>query len=271
MKTFEIIKYKIRGKKPWTHGYSYYKENVIKDILTNKDLLDCFLNSKSLSPRYGYRLDERVVEYPWFFSRIGRDRKLLLDAGSALNHRYILNLPILNNKSIVVYNLSQERVVKCKNVSYIYGDLRNAVFKDGYFDEIVCISTLEHIGMDNTFIYSKDSRFKESKTNDYKNAVKEFKRLLKPGGKLFITIPYGRYENHGWLQQFDENMVAGVVDMFEGSMSNVSYYKYFPDGWQIASRQSCRDASYFDINKRRDYESDYVAAARAVACMELAK
>ena len=45
----------------------------------------------------------------------------------------------------------------------IYGDVRDTILKRECVDEIVCISTLEHIGMINTFIYSNDSRFNESK------------------------------------------------------------------------------------------------------------
>jgi ubiquinone/menaquinone biosynthesis C-methylase UbiE len=47
--------------------------------------------------------------------------------------------------------------MKQNNISYVYGDLRNTILKDQCFDEIVCISTLEHIGMDNTMLYTKDS------------------------------------------------------------------------------------------------------------------
>lgn len=53
--------------------------------------------------------------------------------------------------------------------------------------------------MNNTLLYSNAVRFDEFKPNDYLDVVCKFKRLLKLGGKLFITVPYGRYENHGWL------------------------------------------------------------------------
>ncbi len=101
--------------------------------------------------------------------------------------------------------------------------------------------------------------------------IREFKRLLKPGGKLFITVPYGRYENLGWLQQFGNRMVKEVLDVFGGSESNVAYYKYVADSWQVADVDACAESSYFDIHIRPDYEPDHVAAARAVACIEMVK
>ena len=66
-------------------------------------------------------------------------------------------------------------------------------------------------------------------------------------------------------------MIRTVVDVFGGSTCNVTYYKYFDDGWQIADADACNGCSYFDIHNRSDYEPDYVAAACAVACIELVK
>lgn len=119
------------------------------------------------------------------------------------------------------------------NVSYVYGDLRRAILKSEYFDEIVCISTLEHIDMNNTFLYSKNFRFDEFKPDEYQDVVREFKRLLKPSGRLFITVPYGCYENLGWLQQFDHQRIEAALEVFAGSASNVIYYRYFANGWQV--------------------------------------
>jgi SAM-dependent methyltransferase len=252
-------------------GYSEYKETVIRDVLENKNLLDCFLHNRVLPAQYGYRLDERIVEYPWILARLGVAGRLLLDAGSALNFPYILDRPELNRRSVVIYNLSPENVVRRNNVSYIYGDLRQTILKSECFDEIVCISTLEHVGMDNTFLYSKDPRLKECRHDDFRDVVREFKRVLKPGGKLFITVPYGRYKNYGWLQQFDKKMVEAVLAVFGGSASTVTYYKYFADAWQVAEASVCAESSYFDIHHRSGYEPDYVAAARAIACIEMEK
>ncbi len=267
----KIKKYLTSGCKPWTEGYKEYKEMVLRDVLSDQDLLDCFLHNRVLPVNYGFRIDERVVEYPWVLARLGVAERFLLDAGSALNYEYILDHPTLRNRSVVIYNLSPEGVVRRSNVSYVYGDLRRTILKSECFDEIVCISTLEHIGMNNTFIYCKDSRFNEFRPDDYQDVVREFKRLLKPGGKLFITVPYGRYENLGWLQQFDRQRIETVLEVFGGSASSVAYYKYFADGWQVVDTDACANCSYFDIHNRSDYEPDYVAAARAVACIEMVK
>ncbi len=265
-----IKKYLASGCKPWSVGYKEHKEVFLRNVLRDEDLLNRFLHNEVLPARYGFRIDERVIEYPWILCRLSMAEHLMLDAGSALNFQYILEFPAMKSRNVIIYNLAPESVVSRTNVSYVYGDLRHTILKTECLDEIICISTLEHIGMDNSLLYSKDPRLNEFKPNDYKQAIREFKRLLKPGGQLFITVPYGRYENLGWLQQFDCGMVKTVFDIFEASNSEVGYYRYFANGWQVVDAEECVGCSYFDIHKS-DYESDYAAAARAVVCIKMVK
>lgn len=268
---YRVRKYLSSGRKPWTTGYGEYKEKYLCNALQNENLMNCFYRNKKLPMNYGVGLDERVVEYGWFFSRIGHGIKLLMDAGSALNSSYILGQSVLMERSVVIYNLSPEQIVIRSNISYLYGDLRQTILRDECFDEIVCISVLEHVGMDNTFLYSDNSIYKELKPDDYKMVIRELYRLLKPEGRLFLTVPFGRYENHGWLQQFDKKMLAELIEVFDGAEAHVVFYKYSLNGWQIADSDKCANCSYFDIHKRTGYDSDNAAAARAVACIEFVK
>lgn len=84
------------GLKPWARGYLEYKAKTIKRIL-----LDGSFNTDNLKPGYGFRLDERVIEYPWFFSRLPAGPGRLLDAGSVLNFEYILDHPGLASKKSI--------------------------------------------------------------------------------------------------------------------------------------------------------------------------
>src|SRR5262245_13546483 len=80
------------GMKPWTKGYVEYKLAEIGRVLR-----DGGFRGEALPPRYGFRLDERIVEYPWFFSRLPSGAGTLLDAGSVLNFGFLLELPVLNS------------------------------------------------------------------------------------------------------------------------------------------------------------------------------
>ncbi len=260
------------GSIPQTRGYLDYRNDYIRDVLGDSELCDRFRGARELPKGYGYRLDERVVEYPWVLSRLDPRGMHLLDAGSALNFDFIFRLAILGAKKIVVYNLAPERNPPTRaNVSYIYGDLRQTVLRDQLFDEIVCVSTLEHIGLDNTLAYTRDQRFKEARPFDYREVLREFQRLLKPGGCLFLTVPFGKYGNYGWLQQFDEGHVADICECFGGRVMEQAFYRYTPQGWTLSNPAECADCEYFDFYAHSRFDSDYATAARAVACVWLSR
>src|SRR5262249_51979558 len=145
------------------------------------------------------------------------------------------------------------------------------ILRDNWFDEITCISTLEHIGMDNTMLYTKDSRFAQNEQADFIYVLREFYRLLKPSGRLLLSVPYGLYQNIGWMQQFDRQLLQQAIHAFGGEVMQKDFYKYTADGWQISDEASCTSCEYFNIHTRQDFDPDYAAAARAVACLQLRK
>lgn len=270
-RALKIQAYLDGDRKPWTTGYLEYKEDRLKEILADNEILECLRQGTPLPPCFGYRMDERFVEYPWLLTRLTPGTGLLLDAGSALNHDYLLSHEALEPKTIVIVTLAPEQTFPSPRISYLYGDLRKTILKSDCFDEIACISTLEHVGMNNTLLYTKDRAFDESSPMDYEEVLVELRRLLKPGGRLFVTVPFGCYENHGWLQQFDRAMVERVHRVFDGSSAEVSYYRYNEDGWNISTAEACANCRYFEIHRKSGYDPDYAAAARAVACLELVK
>ena len=72
-------------------------------------------------------------------------------------------------------------------------------FVDGTFDVVVCSEVLEHIP-------------------DYKQAVKEITRILKPGGKLAVSVPRKWPEKICWaLAEGYHNTPGGHVRIFEAS------------------------------------------------------
>lgn len=258
--------YKTNGRKAWATGYREYKFKAIMDTLNNPDMMRLFRSSLPLPTKFGVGLDERIIEYPWVLSRVD-EAQSILDAGSVLNVREILAHPSLLGKSLVIYTLAPEGTISSSHVSYIYGDLRATILKSGQFDLVVCISTLEHIGMDNTLLYTSDRQYRESSDSDYLVVIDELKRLLAPNGKLLITVPYGRAQKLGWMQQFDR---AGIetIEKRLGHLNRTDFYKYTLDGWNISTQDACDDAIYYNIHADRSPQADKAAAARAVACLE---
>lgn len=261
--------YEFGGKKQFHKGYVTYKFAYIAKSIREKETMEKFRNSEQLPPGFGHTLDERSIEYPWALSKIPAGPCNFLDAGSTLNIKSVLEHPIFANKKVTIINLNPETDSFWynglqKGISYVFGDIRIMPFMDSYFDVVTCISTLEHIGLDNT-AYLNEEKYREANTGDFEKAVVELKRVLKPGGKLLITVPFGKYENFGWFQQFDQNLVQRVLDTFQGQNHKVDYYKYGEQGWDISDAASCRDVQYLRVPELDSW------TARAVACLELTK
>jgi hypothetical protein len=214
-------------------------------------------------------MDERVVEYPWVLSRSLEWGSNVLDAGSTLNNPLLLAHPAIKNKQLIIYSLAHDWMERRPNISYISGDLREMILRDQIIDVAVCISTLEHIGLDNTILYTQDKRYQENRPLDYTAALAEFRRILKPRGRLLITVPFGKPLQLQWLQQFDQQGIEKIISEFGGKVLALSYFKYDPSGWVRSTAIECGACEYFDIHAKGNCDSDYAAAARAVACLDL--
>ncbi|HEV8188185.1 MAG TPA: methyltransferase domain-containing protein [Pyrinomonadaceae bacterium] len=276
-----LASYLKSDRRPWREGYHEYREKSLSEAVNDDSLLDTLAANRPLPDGYGYRLDARIIEIPWVLSRVRQVQGgRFLDAGSALNYDFVLDSPPLKDKQTTIVTLAPEGQAFWQlGVSYVFGDLRDLDFRDERFDAVACISTIEHIGMDNT-MYAEDLQIAQrSDKSEFILAVKELKRVLKAGGSLFISFPFGRYENHGWFQQFDSALVDTLVNAFAPSQHHEAIFQYHPDGWRLSNREACKDCEFFDVhtskyedpNSTIEYPSDYPAGERGLACLELKK
>ncbi|MBI2100048.1 MAG: methyltransferase domain-containing protein [Candidatus Vogelbacteria bacterium] len=268
---YHLVIFSLRGKKPWTKGYFEYKWQNIARVIADPNILNGFKNQERLLTGYGLGLDERIVEYPWLLAQMAPASGQWLDAGSILNFDIILKNQALKNKELSILTLNPE--TSCfwyRGISYLYGDIRELPFKDNHFDGIACVSTLEHIGMDNSLVYT-DGKYKESKPADFLLAIRELQRVLKPGGVILLTVPFGQSENFGFFQQFDSAMIKEVEKIFDTGKCAKHFYAYGEAGWQLSTEAEAGTKTYFDIRTKRNDGPDHAAAARAVACLILKK
>lgn len=68
-----------------------------------KKTLSGTLDIQLLSKNHGLGIDERVIEYPWLFSRLSKNKSRLLAAGSILNFEYILDQTSLKKKKKLLF------------------------------------------------------------------------------------------------------------------------------------------------------------------------
>ncbi len=275
----EISLFRYKGRVPFARSYPACRDFYIERTIHNEDLLKVFREGLQLPSEFGVGLDERVVEYPWVLSKLSRynARCQFLDAGSTLNHRFIMRHPLVERQKWTILTLAPERESFCNlGVSYVYDDLRAMPFRDQCFDTVFCISVIEHIGMDNTH-YTHEDTYRQNRPQDYIRAVNEMKRVLRPNGWLFLTVPFGRYENHGWLQQFDSAMLLNLVSQFQPRKDERTFFRSTLDGWQMCAEDDCKYLTYKDsvaskspLNGKRGEVVPPVSAT-GLACVALQK
>ena len=263
------------GQIPWSAGYVAHKEKSIINSISDAVILDEFSN-KRVPLNYGFRLDERIVEYPWIFANLQKDKTIFLDAGSTFNFEYLLNNELIENKEKYIYTFyPEDKSFNQKKISYVYGDLRDLPFKNDFFEEVVCQSTIEHIDMDNS-MYGYDLKSTldvvTSKSYEYLKVIDELLRVLKTNGQLLLTFPYGKFENHGFFQQFDIEMVVRITDKMKNlGGCELTFFKYLPEGWIVASQEECNDSESFNPHTQIGKKDDFAAHSRAICCVKFIK
>ena len=91
--------------------------------------------------------------------------------------------------------------------------------------------------------------------------LREIERVLAPGGRALLTVPFGRREDHGWFRQYDEAAWSALLRSSDLRPEAEETYVLEDRGWRPADRRTLSGASY----------GDGVPAARAVLCAELRK
>jgi SAM-dependent methyltransferase len=260
--TIEQATYSPPLANPNSPGYLPHRNRAISKALDQA----CFTPG-SLPVGFGAFLDERVVEYSWLFSRLPREPMKILDAGSVLNLDFIIRRNELKNKKLTVATLSPEP--EChwwRNISYTYEDLRNASFRDSYFDAVICLSTLEHVGMD-TSAYTGQAEMSDALSRgQWRTFIQELHRVLKPGGTLFLSVPVGKRSDLEWLQVFDAQGVEEIAGVFAPRIRKDHFFRYTPSGWAASSADKVAGAGYAQTATFQP-----VIAAEAIACLEWVK
>lgn len=258
-----------RGRVPGASGHSYAKWAAIERALAG-----------AVDHAYGHDdagLDERVVEYPWALHRIAARRssgERILDAGSVLNHPRILahcRRAGLTPLSIVTLHY-EGRAEVSDDVRYEFGDLRELPYRDGWFSSVVCLSTLEHVGMDNAG-YGDTAGMSSDPAREVTRAMVELRRVTRTGGSLLLSVPFGERASRGWLRIFDDADVRSLVESPGWGVDRSSVFRATRDGWRECSMEEAGTAGYNEpLSRRRPSvrtAPDWVAAAEAVALIEL--
>jgi glycosyltransferase involved in cell wall biosynthesis/SAM-dependent methyltransferase len=247
--------------------YGRRRAELVEFVLGRSDLVARFRVGEELPRGLGSGFDERVVEYAWFLAQDPGGRTL--DAGSTLNHAHVLEQVLPRVATLHVVTLAPEPVsFPDRGVRYTYADLRELPYPDDSFDTVVSLSTLEHVGMD-TSPYGVESAPTTDPRRELRRALEELARVVRPGGKLLVTVPYGRREDHSWFRQFDAADVEDLIASARARTASLDVFRYTAEGWQRSSREAAAAERYHDHRTNPETPADRAAAARAVACIRL--
>ena len=131
------------------------------------------------------------------------------------------------------------------------------------------MSTLEHVGLDNTLLYTSDGSKKETEKSGMLIFVRELRRVLRSGGKLYLTVPFGSHQNFGWFQVFNAEMVELLASEFQPAHRIDNYFKYTSRGWAVSRPEELCDTDYFDVQTSSTRTApDGAAGARGLICLE---
>ncbi len=199
-----------------------------------------------LPAQYGRNLPERVIEI--FFSRLYYKPGLkVLDVGcsNAMESHLQMIRTLEPPRNIIGIDISapSERTRRCY-ARFLHESIVSSRIETGSFDLIWCISALEHFGMDNS---TYTDQFILSENMDVQ-AVKEMVRILARGGRLLVTIPYGKYENHTWFRNYDGDHVRNLLAPMECHADiQTFYYRHtHGTGWRAATVEELEHVGYYD-------------------------
>jgi SAM-dependent methyltransferase len=251
-------------ERPWSHEYAETHRRFVSEVLDDPELVALFRSGGELPSGFGVGLDERVVEFPWLFAH-GLEGDVL-DAGSSLNHEHVLDrvLPLVSRLHVVTLQPEAKSFPE-RRVSYVYADLRDLPYRDSAFDTVVSLSTLEHVGMDNSG-YGVEQPPSTDPAGEVRRALAELERV--GPGRLLVTVPYGRREDHGWFRQFDRDDIERLCETVSGT-ATTTVFRYTSAGWCRSDLTEASEMVYRDFTADRSPVDDLAAAARAVACIAI--
>ncbi len=194
-------------------------------------------------------VDERLVAYSFCLASIPLERQKILDVGCH-GSPLPVELASLGHETYGIDVLKYG--LRHSNLTVIQGDICRMPFADKCFDIVTAISTIEHIGLGRWGdpVWHAGDR----------EAVSEMKRVLRSGGQLIASVPFGKRavvvsRGTPLHRVYDFN---GLMEIFQGlEVRRVSYFVKKRENWLPAS-----------LEEAGEVEADEEVEAQAIILAE---
>ena len=217
--------------------------------LTEERLIERLLADGRPLAGVGAGLSERIVEVPWAMRLVPEDPGgAILDAGTAFAPMVYKRLLVRLPQTVEIVDLADAELpgLRCH-----LADLRSLPLETGSFDLALCISTLEHVGMDNAQ-YGVASGGRGDVT-----ALAELGRVAR---RVIVTVPGGADADMGWQNQYSPATLRRIAAQAGLRVTRLEAFAHdAATGWSPVAE---------DAVDSRAYGEGSVKAA-AVLCAEL--
>ena len=158
-------------------------------------------------------VNERIVEYPFLFNQILKDKppKKILDFGCT---RSWLSIALSSMGYDVTGIDLREFDYEHKNFTFSKTNILDLDEKN--FDFVVSLSTIEHVGL--------GAYDKEVINDDLAKVLKKIEHLLKPQGKLILTLPVGKPSIDEFTRSFAPEELKDILKSHRFSLQTEEYY-----------------------------------------------
>lgn len=201
--------------------------------------------------------DERVAEYPYLVSWL-LDRKrgdALLDVGCVLNNKLVTDILHTCVKELWFSNVDLEPLKVSSPVYYHISSLVEAFPNGQQFSLVTCLSTIEHIGYDNSQ-YGSSIPGKYTSVNEEPliESLTKITQIMAPGGYMLVSVPFGYREvlihpvtGKIASQGFDASAIQKGIQAMEREGISVDFevFQATAEGWVPVEPAAC-NARYAD-------------------------
>jgi SAM-dependent methyltransferase len=143
---------------------------------------------------------ERVIEYPFVFQNLHGVAGPVLDVGCCSSQ-----LPIaLASRGFRVVGIDVNPYpFRHPNFDAVRGDAMRFPFPAASFGAVLAVSVIEHIGIGH---YGDPGGHGGDGA-----AVREIRRVLRPGGRVLITVPFGRSRTDAFQRVYDPARLRALL------------------------------------------------------------